>query len=130
MPLVKISIRKGRSKSEKQALLDAVHAALVEAFKIPDWDRDQRITEFENGDFEIPNNRTNFFTLIEIIIYPGRSLNAKRELYKSINDRLRDIEYTNPDDIVIVLLEPPLENWGIRGGIPASDVDLGYKLDV
>jgi phenylpyruvate tautomerase PptA (4-oxalocrotonate tautomerase family) len=130
MPLVKISIRKGRSASQKQALLGAVHAALVEAFKIPDWDRDQRITEFENEDFEIPNNRTNFFTLIEIIIYPGRSLNAKRELYKSINIRLRDIGYTNPDDIVIVLLEPPLENWGIRGGIPASDVDLGYKLDV
>ena len=130
MPLVKINILKGRSKSEKQALLDAVHTALVEAFKIPDWDRDQRIFEFENGDFEIPNKRTDYFTLIEIIIYPGRSLNVKRELYRSINDRLRAIGYKNPNDIVIVLLERPLEDWGIRGGIPASEVDIGYKLDV
>ena len=130
MPLVKISIRKGRSKSEKQALMDAVHEALVEAFNIPDWDRNQRISEFENEDFEIPNNRTDYFTLIEIIIYPGRSLNVKRELYKMINDRLKSIGYTSLNDIVIVLLEPPLENWGIRGGIPASEVDIGYKLDV
>jgi phenylpyruvate tautomerase PptA (4-oxalocrotonate tautomerase family) len=130
MPLVKISILKGRSKSEKQALLDAVHAALVEAFKIPDWDRDQRIFEFEKENFEIPNNRTDYFTLIEIIIYPGRSLKVKRELYKSINDRLKANGYKNPNDIVIVLLEPPLENWGIRGGVPASEIDIGYKLDV
>ena len=130
MPLVKISIRKGRSKSEKKALLDAVHSSLVEAFRIPDWDRDQRIIEFENEDFEVPSNRSERFTLIEIIIFPGRSRDAKRKLYKSINERLISIGYTNPEDIVVVLLEPPLENWGIRGGIPASDVDIGFKLDV
>jgi hypothetical protein len=31
---------------------------------------------------------------------------------------------------MIVLLEPPLENWGIRGGRPASEVDLGFKIDI
>ena len=130
MPIVKVSIRKGRSKSEKRALLDAVHSSLIEAFQIPDWDRYQRIFEFENEDFEVPSNRSERFTLIEIIIFPGRSLDAKRKLYKSINDRLKSLGYSNPNDIVIVLLEPPLENWGIRGGIPASDVDIGFKLDV
>jgi phenylpyruvate tautomerase PptA (4-oxalocrotonate tautomerase family) len=33
-------------------------------------------------------------------------------------------------DIFIVLHEPPLENWGIRGGVPASEVDLGFNLKV
>ncbi len=35
-----------------------------------------------------------------------------------------------PKDIRIVLYELPLENWGIRGGVPASEVDLGFKVDV
>jgi phenylpyruvate tautomerase PptA (4-oxalocrotonate tautomerase family) len=34
MPLVKISMLRGRSESEKQALLDAVHSALVGVFKL------------------------------------------------------------------------------------------------
>ena len=33
-------------------------------------------------------------------------------------------------DIMIILLEPPLENWGVRGGKPASEVDFDFKIDV
>ena len=36
MPLVKVSMFKGKSKKKKKALLDAIHAALVKAFKIPE----------------------------------------------------------------------------------------------
>ena len=32
-------------------------------------------------------------------------------------------------DILIVLHEPPLENWGVRG-VPASELDLGFNLKV
>jgi phenylpyruvate tautomerase PptA (4-oxalocrotonate tautomerase family) len=32
--------------------------------------------------------------------------------------------------VFIVLNEIPLDNWGIRGGIPASEVDLGFKVGV
>jgi phenylpyruvate tautomerase PptA (4-oxalocrotonate tautomerase family) len=35
-----------------------------------------------------------------------------------------------PNDILIVLQEPPLENWGIRGGHPANEIDIGFELDV
>jgi phenylpyruvate tautomerase PptA (4-oxalocrotonate tautomerase family) len=34
---------------------------------------------------------------------------------------------TNGNNITIVIHESPLENWGIRGGRPASEVDLGFK---
>jgi phenylpyruvate tautomerase PptA (4-oxalocrotonate tautomerase family) len=34
------------------------------------------------------------------------------------------------DDIKITLIEVPPENWGIRGGQPASEVDLGFKIEV
>jgi hypothetical protein len=45
MPLVKIELQKGRSAEYKKAILDGVHSALVEAFKISDDDRNQRIHE-------------------------------------------------------------------------------------
>ena len=28
------------------------------------------------------------------------------------------------------MAEPALENWGIRGGQAACDVELGFKIDV
>ena len=38
-PLIKIEIRKGKSAEYKKAILDGVHKALVDAFKIPENDR-------------------------------------------------------------------------------------------
>ncbi len=102
---------------------------MVDAFKIPDRDRVQRIYEFDNNDFEIPNDRTNKFTIIEIAILPGRSFEAKKRLYKLIFNQLKKLGYQD-NDAVIVLSEPELNNWGVRGGIPASEIDLGFNLKV
>jgi hypothetical protein len=35
-----------------------------------------------------------------------------------------------PNDVFIILYEPAMENWGIRGDQPASEVVLGLKVDV
>lgn len=129
MPLVKISIMKGRLPAEKKQLLDIVHSSLVEAFKIPDHDRSQRIYEFEKDDFEIPGDKTDKQTIIEITIFPGRSLEAKRKLYQLIFGKLKAIGYQD-NDATIVLTEPELHNWGIRGGFPASEINIGFDLKV
>ena len=128
MPLVKVSLLKGRSIAEKKAILDAIHAALLEAFKIPENDRNQRIFEFEPDNFDIPEEKTSKYTIIEIDVFPGRSLDAKRKLYHKIVQNLE--EQIQPNDILVVLKEPPLDNWGVLGGMPASEIDLGFKLDV
>ena len=129
MPLVKVSLLKGRSKEEKKALLDGIHAALMDAFKIPENDRNQRIFEFELDNFDIPEGKTSNYTLIEIDVFPGRSLDAKRKLYQTTVQNLKELDI-QPNDLLIVLKEPPLDNWGVRGGTPASEIDLGFKLDV
>jgi len=129
MPLVKVSLLKGKSKEEKKALSDAIHAALMEAFRIPENDRNQRIFEFEPENFDVPEGKTSNYTLIEITAFPGRSLDAKRKLYQTIIQNLNKLDI-QPNDLLIVLKEPPLDNWGVRGGIPASEIDLGFKLDV
>ena len=129
-PLVKIEIREGKSREYKKAILDGVHEALVEALKIPNSDRFQRIYELEEDDFEVPPDRTDQATIIEIKMFPGRSLEAKKNLYQYIIRNLEDNPGINGSDVMIILLEPPMSNWGVRGGQPASEVDLGFDLDV
>ena len=129
MPLVNISLRKGRSTSDKKALSDAVHEALVETFQIPEGDRNHRFFELTEDDFEIPEDKTEHYTIIELTVFPGRSIEAKRHLYQAIVTKLKVIGI-HPTDVIIVLQEPPLENWGIRGGFPANEIDIGFKVDV
>ncbi len=129
MPLVRISICKGRSQDQKKALLNGVHSALISAFKIPEGDRNQRLVEIEPDNFEFPEGKTSSYTVIEMTVFPGRSLEAKKNLYQTVTRNLGELGIKS-DDIIIVLREPPLENWGIRGGYPASEVDIGFKLDV
>ena len=129
MPVVKVSLLKGKSKVEKKALLDAIHAALIEAFKIPENDRNQRIFEFDPENFEIPEGKTSNYILIEMDVFPGRSVEAKSKLYQTIVHNLQR-HNIQADDVFIVLNEPQLDNWGVRGGVPASTIDLGFQIDV
>jgi phenylpyruvate tautomerase PptA (4-oxalocrotonate tautomerase family) len=129
MPLARIEILKGRPSCDRQQLLDAVHDALVEAFSIPEDDRIHRIVEHDPENFEIPPGASQRYTLIEITAFPGRSATAKRSLYGAIVRNLATAGVP-AHDILAVLHEPPMENWGIRGGKPANDEDLGYRVDV
>jgi phenylpyruvate tautomerase PptA (4-oxalocrotonate tautomerase family) len=129
MPLVRIEILKGRPAPQKRRLLEAVHAALVEAFGIPGDDRTQRLIEHDPENFEIEPGRSKNYTLVEITAFPGRSRAAKRSLYQAIIRNLGEVGVP-PNDILIVLHEPPMENWGIRGGRAADEVDLGFPVEV
>ncbi len=130
MPLVKIEIIKGKPREYKQALLDSVHHALVKSLGIPDSDRFQRLYELPFNNFEYPPDRTPNVTIIEITMFKGRTLKAKRELYQAIVSNLKNKPGIGGHDIMIVLMEPPLENWGVRGGKPADDIDFDFKIDV
>jgi phenylpyruvate tautomerase PptA (4-oxalocrotonate tautomerase family) len=129
MPFVRITRRHGRPEDENRRLLDAVHAALVEAFKIPEADRHQVLIELDAASFEITADRTPAFTLVEITAFPGRSVGAKRTLFQSMARRF-EAAGVNPKDLFVVITEPPLENWSPRNGVSSFDVAPGFKLDV
>jgi phenylpyruvate tautomerase PptA (4-oxalocrotonate tautomerase family) len=62
-------------------------------------------------------------------MFAGRSLDAKRRLYRAMVTNLGHLGVP-ASDVLIVLHDVPLENWGVRGGTPASDVDLGFEVGV
>ena len=129
MPLVRVSRRLGSSATENRRVLDAVHEALVEGFKIPDSDRHQQLLELDAAHFEIPAGRGPGFTLVEITAYPGRSAEAKRALYQALARRF-EAAGVPARDLFVVLLEPPLENWSPSDGVSSADRKPGFKLDV
>jgi phenylpyruvate tautomerase PptA (4-oxalocrotonate tautomerase family) len=129
MPLIRVQIREGWSHTEKARLLDAIHAAAVEALRIPDEDRTQILTEHPAEAFELPPGKGDRFTLVEVTMFAGRSSDAKRRLYRAVVTNLGRLGVPAPD-VLIVLHEVPLENWGVHGGTPASDVDLGFEVGV
>jgi phenylpyruvate tautomerase PptA (4-oxalocrotonate tautomerase family) len=130
MPSTLIDVRRAYTPDEQVALINAVHAALVTAFEIPEDDRFARLTPLEphamvNG---LHDGVADTYTRVTIDCFSGRSIAAKRALYRQIVDRLAD-HGIPPEHVSILLRESPPENWG-AGGIPASDHDLGFNINV
>jgi len=128
---VLIEIRRAISADEESRLMEAVHSALREAFKLLPGDRNVRLIAHEPHRFACPPDRSHpeLYTHISIDAFAGRSLDAKRALYLSIVEKLEGLGIPR-DHVKILLRELPKENWGIRGGQAACDVELGFKIEV
>lgn len=76
-----------------------------------------------------PPDKGEFYTLVSIDCFVGRSLATKRALYRAITQNLARCGIP-PDHLKVLLREAPRENWAIRGGVPASDVALEYEVNI
>lgn len=131
MPSVLIEVRQQYPAEVESGIMEAVHSALRESFKILPGDRNVRLIVHEPHRFECPPDRKKpeYYTHISIDCFAGRSVEAKRLLYKSIVNNLS--QYGIPaNNVKIMLREITAENWGIRGGQAACDVELGFEVKV
>ena len=131
MPSVLIEVRRRYTQAQELALIDAVHGALREAFKIPPHDRTVRLVVHEPHCFACPPDRAQpeAFTHVTIDAFSGRSREAKRALYRAVVANLEPLGIPK-DHVTVLLRESPPENWGLRGGQAGCDIDLGFKVDV
>ncbi len=131
MPSSVVEVRRLYTEAEEAAIIDAVHGALVTAFQIPEGDKHVRLVVHEPHRFlHAPNlAQPELYTFVSIDCFAGRSVQAKRDLYAEIVKRLAFLGIP-PDHVTIVLRESAAENWGIRGGQAACDVDLGFNVNV
>jgi phenylpyruvate tautomerase PptA (4-oxalocrotonate tautomerase family) len=112
VPLVTISVHTVFSQEEKQEISVAVHRSLVEVIGIPDSDFNHRILELDESEWNLPAGRSERFVCVEIRMYPGRTPEMKRDLYRAIERRLEPLGVT-AGDVFIVIDEPPKENWSV-----------------
>lgn len=131
MPATLIEVRRHYTPDQEVALIEAVHAALVSSFRIPPADKTLRLLVHEPHRMTCSPHLTHpeWFTLVSIDAFQGRSLEAKRSLYAAIATNLEPLGIPRTH-VKVLLRELPQENWGIRGGQAACDVDLGFKIEV
>jgi 4-oxalocrotonate tautomerase family enzyme len=128
MPVSRIEVCKSRPEHEVQAFIEALYQAQIEALRVPPEDRTIRYVERPVERFAIRPDKSENYTLVEIQLFSGRSKEAKKKLYRSITERFAALG-VDPSDVFIVIHEFPRENWGLNG-VPASEIDLGYQIEV
>ena len=122
MPLVTLTVRRGKDAAFKSAVLNAVHNALV-ASGVPQADRFHRVLELSAEDFrfdpgypDLSTPRTDDFVLIEVLLSTGRSVKVKRKIAADLIDALRGSPGLDPDNVMLVFKETLWENWSFAGG--------------
>jgi len=131
MPSTLIEVRCSYTHEQEVRIIEAVQAALVEGFKIPADDRCVRLLAHEPHRFIVSSSKSQpeRYTVVTVSAFQGRSLDAKRSLYQAIVRNLAPLGIPG-DCIMIVLNEIARENWGLAGGVPGSELDLGFKVNV
>ena len=121
MPLVRISLIKGRTAERRRRIGDAVHAALVETIGVPERDRFQLITEHDPNDLVYDREylgikRTDGVVIIQITLSTGRTSAQKRALFRRIAENLAELDVRR-EDVWINLVEVAKENWSFGLGL-------------
>jgi len=122
MPLITLTVREGKSKEFKSAVLAAVHGALV-ASGVPEKDRFQRVLELSAEDFrfdpeypDLSTRRTEDFVLIEILLSVGRSVKVKKKILADLIAALTKDPGVNAENVMVCFKETQWENWAFAGG--------------
>lgn len=110
-------------------LSDTIHSCLVDALELPADKRFQRFFALEPEDFIYPPGRSERYTILELSMFEGRTLETKKRLLRMLFERLHQQLGIAPEDLEITIFETPRHNWGIRG-VPGDELGLTYKVNV
>jgi len=110
-------------------LSDVIHSCVMDALQFPANKRAHRFFLMDVDDFYYPEGRTERYTIIEISMFEGRSVEARKRLIRLLFERIHAAFDIAASDIEVTITETPRHNWGFRGST-GDEVDLNYKIDV
>jgi phenylpyruvate tautomerase PptA (4-oxalocrotonate tautomerase family) len=114
MPVVTITMYKGRSVEEKKKICHSIQKIIKDTFSITHDNFHHRINEYDDFDMFVPPVSSKNYISLEFEFMPDRSTEEKNELYTNIAGGLKNYNI-NMEDILMIIREPALENWYIRG---------------
>jgi 4-oxalocrotonate tautomerase len=122
MPLVRVSLRQGKSDDYKKAIGDGVYQALRETFTVPEEDRFVTVSEHSESEFQFSKTymniaRTDDLVILQITVSNTRSIEQKKALFARIVELLAQKPGLRKEDVFINLLEVAKENWSFGNGI-------------
>jgi len=122
MPLIRISMRRGRPASHPAAIVDGVYRALRSTFEVPENDLFAVVHQHDADEFVFDANYFGFqrsagLVIIQLFVANTRGVTQKKALYAAIAENLGREPGLKPDDVFISLVEVKREDWSFGGGI-------------
>jgi phenylpyruvate tautomerase PptA (4-oxalocrotonate tautomerase family) len=120
MPLLRIDVFEGRSEAELKELLDAIHTAMLAAFKAPERDRYQivhehPVTEMKIEDTGLGIPRTDKIVMVQVTTRP-RSRFEKQNFYELLCQELRQRCGVKASDVFVAITQNADEDWSFGYG--------------
>ncbi len=110
-------------------LSDVINQCMVDALSFPDNKRAHRFIPMKREYFFYPEGRSDAYTVIEISMMEGRSMETKKHLIHLLFERIESEIGIGPEDVEITISESPACNWGFRG-VTGDEAKLNYKVNV
>jgi phenylpyruvate tautomerase PptA (4-oxalocrotonate tautomerase family) len=129
MAQIKIYGLRERFESRRTKLSDVIHSCAIDALGLPPDKRFHRFIALEKADFIFPAGRSDDYIIIEISMFEGRTVDAKKHLIALLFERIGSEMQIGVNDVEITIFETPRQNWGIRGQ-PGDELELSYKVTV
>lgn len=111
------------------AVSDVIHSCVVDALQYPKDKRAHRFFQLEQSEFFYPPGRSEKYTIIELSMFEGRSVESKKALIRLLFERFEKELGIAPKDVEITIFETPKSNWGFRG-LPGDEHILDYNVNV
>ena len=120
MPLLRIDVIEGRSAGELKDLLDAIHCAMLAAFKVPVADRYQIVHEHPAAEMRIEDTglgipRTERIVMVQVTTRP-RSRIEKQKFYELLCDELLRRCGVKASEVVVSITQNTDEDWSFGYG--------------
>jgi len=128
MAQVKVFARRAHLDRVRDALSDTIHRVLQETLGLPADKRFHRFIALEGPDIRHPADRTESYTILEIVMFAGRTDETKRACLTALMQAVPAAVSMPVEDLEIVILEAPRAHWGIRGKV-GDELTLPYTLE-
>ena len=120
MPLLRVDVIEGRSQAELRELLDAIHCAMLAAFKVPELDRYQIVHEHPAAEMRIEDTglgipRTERIVMVQVTTRP-RSRFEKQNFYALLCQKLVQRCGVKASDVVVSITQNADEDWSFGYG--------------
>src|SRR6201747_2245985 len=112
MPLVRVSLRSGKSAAYKQAIGDGIYRAMRETFNVPEEDRFVVVSEHAESELQFSKTyldiaRTDDLVIIQITANNTRTVDQKKALFARIAELLSIAPGLRKEDVFVSLVDVP-----------------------
>ncbi len=117
MPLVTISILKGKSPEYIKAVADGINSAVIETMGFPLDDRYQIIHQLDSECLQL-QERVGDRVIMHLVMRAGRSNKSKRAFYQKVVENLAANPGIPPENVLVTITENHDVDWSFpRDGV-------------